>query len=340
MSYRDDFKKVLSHQEVHPLPYSVKFTIESKALMKSKYGENFDPVLDTGSYVVASHTNNGWEEVEPGYFKDYFGVIWNKTQDKTLGVVDNPPLKSASFEGFEFPDPQNIPVYGFIEADQKKYPDHFHMLSIGFSLFERAWSLVGMADLLTYFFTDPNFVKDLMEKITEYNIAVIKRGAEMGVDCIHLGDDWGSQHGPLISPDMWREFIAPTFSKTCQVAKDAGLLVSLHCCGNVEEIMPDIVEAGVDVFDPFQPEAMDVWKLRDNFKDKISFWGGLSVQELMPFGTAEEVKAETIKLLSEMAPGGGYILSPAHSLTGDIPLENIEAFLDVARNQERYLVKI
>ncbi len=333
MTKREAFQKVLRHEEVKPVPFSVKFTVEAKEKMVAKYGPDFDAVVDTGSYVVASHTNNGWEEIQPGHFKDYFGVVWNKTKDRTLGIVEDPPIKEPTIDGFEFPDPEKIPVYGFIEEDQKKYPDHFHMVSIGFTLFERAWSLVGMEELMMYFITDPEFIKELLEKITEYNIGVIRRAAKLGVDAVHFGDDWGSQHGPLISPDMWREFIKEPFKRTCDAAKEEGLLVSLHCCGNVEPIMDDIFECGVDVFDPFQPEAMDVWELREKYRGKMSFWGGLSVQKTMPYGTEDDVRTETKKLLNEMAPGGGYILSPAHSISGDVSIENIEAFLDVAQNQ-------
>lgn len=333
MTRRDAFEAVLSHQEVTPVPYSVKFTVEAYERYAAHLGGDFDPVEDTGSYVVASHTNNGWEEVQPGHFRDYFGVIWNKTRDRTLGVVDNPPLQGASFDGYSFPDPATIPVYDFIGTNAERYPDRFHMVSIGFSLFERAWSLVGMENLLMYFMIEPAFVQDLLARITEYNIAVIRRAAELGVDCVHFGDDWGSQHGPLIAPDTWREFVKPPFVQTCRAAKDAGLLVSQHSCGNVVDLLPDMVEAGVDVFDPFQPEAMDIWSLREQYRGKLAFWGGLSVQETLPHGTVEDVTREGRRLLEEMAPGGGYIFAPSHSLTGDIPPQNVDAFLELARNQ-------
>ena len=315
------------------MPFSIKFTVEAKEKMVAKHGPDFNAVADTGCFVVASHTNNGWEEVQPGHFKDYFGVVWNKTTDRTLGVVDQPPISEPTLEGFTFPDPADIPVYDFIKKDQAAYPDHFHMVSIGFMLFERAWSLVGMQELMMYFITDPEFIHELLDRITDYNIGIIRRAAKLGVDCVHFGDDWGSQHGPLISPDMWREFVKKPFRRTCVAAKEEGLIISLHCCGNVEPLMDDIVECGVDVFDPFQPEAMDIWALRKTYRGKLAFWGGLSVQKTMPYGTPADVRAETEKLLTDMAQGGGYILSPAHSLSGDVPIENIEAFLDVAQNQ-------
>jgi uroporphyrinogen decarboxylase len=333
MNYKKDFIKVLNHKEVKPVPFSIKFTVESLERYRGYLGRSFDPVLDSGSYVIASHTNNGWEEVKPGYFKDYFGVIWNKTVDKTLGIADDSIIKSPSLDGFAFPDAENLPVYKFIEENNRKYPGHFHMVSIGFTLFERAWALTGMAELMIYMLVEPAFVHDLLDRITEYNLKLIGNAASIGIDCLHTADDWGSQNGLMISKDLWMEFIGPRFKKTCMFAKSKGLLVSHLCCGNVEEIIPDLIECGVDVFDPFQPEAMDIWKLRDIHRGKISFWGGLSVQRTLPYGNKSDVERETLDLLTRMAPGGGYILSPSHSLTGDIPPENIEAFLYMANNQ-------
>lgn len=334
MSYKEDIKSVLDHKEVFPVPYSVKFTKEALNNLNDHFHREFDPIKDTGSYVTVSHTNNGWNEVKPGYFMDYFGVVWNKTIDTTLGTVDIPPLKNASFGNYNFPDPKKIPVYSFIIENNKKHPDLFHMLSIGFTLFERAWSLVGMENLLIYFLTEPDFVHELLDRITEYNIGVIKMAvATGGIDCVHFGDDWGSQHGLLISKEMWQEFIQPRFEKTCRYAKKLGLLVSLHSCGKVDVLIPEMIHCGVDVLDPFQPEIMDVFKIKKQYEGKMAFWGGLSVQNTLPQGTVEEVKRESRKLLDKLGPGGGYIFAPSHSITRDVPVENIMAFLEMARNQ-------
>jgi uroporphyrinogen decarboxylase len=335
MKKKDAFIRAIAHQDVFPVPYSVKFTVEAKEKLLGYLGKEVDLTGFTGSYVVASHTNNGWKEVKPGFYQDYFGIVWNKTVDKTLGIVDYPPLRKASFDGYTFPDPENIPVYKFINENIRNYPDLFHMVSIGFSLFERGWSLTGMENLMLYLMLEPAFVHDMFAKITEYNIGVIRRSAELGVDCVHVGDDWGTQNGLLVGIDMWREFVKPYFHKTCQAAREAGLLVSLHCCGKVDELIPEMIECGVNVFDPFQPEVMDIWHLREQYRNKIAFWGGLSVQQLMPYGSVEDVKKESKRLLELMAPGGGYIFAPSHSLTGDIPVQNILAFLEMAQGGEK-----
>lgn len=334
MTRKESFKMSLARKIAAPVPFSVKFTVEARKRYSCYIGRTFNEVEDSGTYVVVSHTNNGWWELRPGYFRDYFGVVWNKTVDRTLGVVEEPLIVEPSIDSYDFPSPGNLPVYRFIEENNRKYPEHFHMLSIGFTLFERAWSLTGMEQLMIWMISEPGFIHELLDEITKYNIGVIEKAAGMGgIDCVHFGDDWGSQHGPLIAPEMWREFIKPRFKRTCDAARRHGLYVSLHSCGNVEALIPDMIDCGVDVFDPFQPEAMDIWKLYREYRERIAFWGGLSVQKTFPYGSPDDVRNEGIRLLKEMGGKGGYILAPSHSLSGDVPPENIKAFLDLANNQ-------
>lgn len=334
MTRKQTIKALANHKPLHPVPHCIRFTkdaLEKYRLFKNK---DFDPVLDTGSYIVASHTNNGWTEIRPGYWRDYFGVTWNKTRDTTLGIVDEILIKGPSFKGYDFPDPGNIPVYRFIPENDKKYPDRFHTLSIGFALFERAWSLVGMENLMVWMLQEPGFVHDLLDRITEYNIEVIKTAVSAGnIDGVYLGDDWGAQHGLLISPGLWREFIKSRYQLICNTAHTKGMMVFLHSCGKVEELIPDMIECGTDVFNPFQPEVMDIWKIKRQYQGKLAFWGGLSVQHTLPHGSSADVIDEGKKLLNEMGDQGGYIFSPSHALTDDIPVENMEVLIELANNQ-------
>ncbi len=337
MDHKRAIREVISHRNVRPVPYTIRFTVEAHENIRRYLGKDFDPVTYTGSYVVASHTNHGWEEVRPGYFRDYFGVVWNKTLDRTLGVVEDPPLKDFDFSEFRFPDPDRIPVYRFVKENNLKYPGRFHQLSIGFFLFERAWSLVGMENLMMRMMSDPGAVGELLDRIADYNIGIIKNAAGMGVDSMHFGDDWGTQKGLMIGADLWREFIKPRYQRICRAATSRGLIVSQHSCGQIEELIPDMIECGVSIFNPFQPEVMDIWKVREKYRGKITFWGGLSIQKTLPMGSPGDVRNETIRLIRDMAPGGGYILAPSHAITGDVPVENIMEFLRVVRTQENHI---
>jgi uroporphyrinogen decarboxylase len=114
----------------------------------------------------------------------------------------------------------------------------------------------------------------------------------------------------------------------------AGLPVTIHSCGDVDELFPELIEIGLDVFNPFQPEVMDVYEMKNKYGDKLTFWGGLSTQKTLPYGTPDDVKKEAKRLMQEIGAGGGYILSPAHAIPKDAPAENIAALIETVTKQQ------
>jgi uroporphyrinogen decarboxylase len=340
MNKKQALREAIEFKPVFPVPYVIRFTIEAEEKYRIYLDGKFDPVADTGTYAVLSQTNSGWEALRPGFYRDYFGVVWNKTKDKTLGIVEDPPIKKPDLKGFNFPATDSLPVYVYQEENNRLYPDHFHILSIGFTLFERAWSLVGMENLMTWMLTEPAFVHDLLGRITEYNIGLIRTSASIGgIDCVRFGDDWAGQQGLLFGRELWLEFIKPGLKEMAATARKEGLYVAQHCCGRMDELIPDMIDMGIRLFDPFQPEVMQVDKVFEKYHGKIAFMGGLSIQQTMPYGTPDDVFNESLHLLSSLGKRGGYVFSPAHALTQDIPAANIETLINLARNQEYYLGK-
>lgn len=155
------------------------------------------------------------------------------------------------------------------------------------------------------------------------------------LDGVLLGSDWGSQKSLLMSPAIWRERIKPGELKEYALIKEAGKDVWIHSCGNVEAIMPDLVEMGVDVLNPLQPECMDILNIKSRFGDKLAFWGGISTQRTLPNGTPDEVRAVTRQTILEMSRGGGYIAAPSQNLQDDVPVENMLALLSELANYRR-----
>ena len=135
---------------------------------------------------------------------------------------------------------------------------------------------------------------------------------------------------------LWRAFIQPALRRMYEPVKAAGKYLSIHSCGDVDELFDDLVEMGLNCFNPFQPEVMDVWSLLPAYRGRLAFHGGLSTQRTLPFGSVEEVRDETRRLL-ELGRQGGYIFAPAHDVEGDVPLENMLAFIDMVQSQPRYV---
>jgi uroporphyrinogen decarboxylase len=155
------------------------------------------------------------------------------------------------------------------------------------------------------------------------------------IDGFLLGSDWGGQRGLLISPPQWRRFIKHTEATCYDIVRGAGKHLWVHSCGKIEQIIPDLIECGLQGLNPVQSEVMDIGELKENFGADLTFWGGVSTQTVLPYGTPEEVKEDVQRTIDIMAPGGGYVLGPSQSMQEDVPLENILAFLEVAKAHAR-----
>ena len=144
------------------------------------------------------------------------------------------------------------------------------------------------------------------------------------------------QRGLQMGPVMWRKFIYPVLKRMYSVVREAGKYVMIHSCGDVDELFDDLIEIGVDCFNPFQPEVMDVTSLIHQYRGRLAFHGGLSTQRTLPYGSSNDVRKETEYLL-ELGRDGGYIFAPAHDIEGDVPLENMLAFIETVQQQPGYL---
>lgn len=227
--------------------------------------------------------------------------------------------------------------YSNIEKLCDKYSYYAVMGGAWSPIFCTASGLIGMETLMVKMYDDPGFVHLFLKRINDLfyeQSARIFEAANGKMDIFFMGDDYGTQRGLIMSEEMWDEFYALHVARLFSLAKDFGIKVMLHSCGSVIRLIPRLIELGMDALDPVQVRAADMEPeiLKAQFGDAITFHGGVDTQRLLPFGTAEEVRAETKRLIEIFGCGGGYILAPSQEFLPDIPLENIIAMYEVGRN--------
>lgn len=203
------------------------------------------------------------------------------------------------------------------------------------TIFELAWYLRGMDRFMEELICGEELAKALLDQLTEIRVGMAHRYAACGVDVLMLGDDVATQLDMMLSPALWRATIKPRLAEVIQAAKSVNpeLLIFYHGDGNMERIVPDLIDIGVEILNPVQPECMDPLRMKQLFGDKLAFWGCIGTQTTMPFGSPQEVKDQVRELIATVGRGGGLLLAPTHTLEPDVPWANVEAFLDAVRNQ-------
>lgn len=332
MSKREIVRMVLAGETPPYVPWSCGFTQPAVLKLRAHFG-TVDLEVALQNHIVKLGSDIGFfETIGPDRVQDVFGVVWNRRIDKDIGMVEGRSLPEPTLAGFKWPNPCDSRFFADIPAKLDAYGDRFRVFQIGFSLFERAWTLRGLETLLMDFIEHPHFVDELLNHIADYNIAQIRQALQYEIDAVYFGDDWGQQRGLQMGARHWRRFILPALKRMYGAVRQAGKFVMIHSCGDVDELFDDLIQAGVNCFNPFQPEVMDIWCLLPRYRGRLAFHGGLSTQRTLPLGSVEEVRQETRRLL-EFGREGGYIFAPAHDVQGDVPLENMLAFLEIVQEQ-------
>lgn len=229
--------------------------------------------------------------------------------------------------------------------DPKKATLLFHMPSKRYKVawlfsvfFENHWTIRGMENTLMDFYLYPDEVKRLYRAMCDYHKGIIKRcKEELHADAVFFGDDMGTQNGPFFSPEIFREFFFPLWKEMIDYAHSLGLQVWLHSCGDVTLFIPMFIEAGLDVLHPIQKYAMDQEKVFEEYHDKIGFFYGFDVQQVIPFGTADEVEAEckrTMDLFSQAK--GRLVYTAGNAFAGDCKPECFDRLMKVSHTYNPY----
>lgn len=225
-----------------------------------------------------------------------------------------------------FPSAQSPCLFPQVGQKGEKY----RLIHWWYWLFERLWSLRGMENSLTDFYTDPESIHRLFERLTDFYCDVLDRAKkELDADGVFLSDDIGTQTGPFFSLELFQEFFKPYYKRFIEKAHSLSMHVWMHSCGNIELYLPELIEIGLDVIHPIQKHTMDEAEIARRYGDQICILAGFDVQQTIPYGTPDQVRAEARHLIDTFArPNGRFMLTMGNGITPDCPLESLEALFD------------
>jgi hypothetical protein len=296
--------------------------------LQSRFRSDIAAYGQSGDHLQPPVTENGVTR-----YIDEWGTGWE--DDGHGGKTEGYPLEAGYdlLDSYRFPDPED--PKRFVRAD-KELPNaggRYTKGSVWFTLFERLWMLRGFNNMLMDPYVDEVNFSRLRDRILEINLSLIDHWIERKVHAVYFSDDWGCQRGLLMNPDDWRKFYKPAYAAMFDRVRRGGSHVWMHLCGDVTEIIPDLIECGLNVLNPVQPQAMDVRRLSREFGGKVCFWGGVDVQGTLIRGTQEDVKQEVRNLVDLFGRfNGGYIGGTSHSVMPETPLDNViamyEAFVE------------
>jgi len=259
--------------------------------------------------------------------------------------ITGSPLKGASLadlRAFRWPEPRvdDSALEAWVARARQLHEDGRYVVVAGhpvYGILELGCWMCGYDDFLFRMAAEPDFVRAFFDKVLEIQLAVIEtyyRALGPWIDLTTSGDDFGTQAGPLISPQMFEDLVAPCFSERVRRTREIGdCLYWHHSCGSVEKLLDRLVACGIDILNPVQTSAadMDPKVLKERYGDRVVFWGGVDVQQFLPRVSPEEVPAHVEELIEVLGRGGGYVMAPAHEIQDDVPAENIVAWIETAR---------
>ena len=281
------------------------------------------------------------------YYTDEWGIGWRRVRyagDCYYTEPTNHPLSDAKkLDSFELPNFAEEQRYTEIQGLLTRYGSEYVIIAeVACTLFELSWYLRGLQRVLMDFVNNKDFMHEYLAKLRQWIETAGKKLASMGVDVIFVGDDFGMQDRMLVSPQVFRDFFKPIYAELFQEFKkiNPDVKIAFHTDGDVEPILPDFVEIGVDILNPVQPQSMDPAHLKKRFGKKLTFWGTLDNQHTVPFGSAGEVEKEVLQRLRDVAPGGGLIIGPAHNVQPITPIDNLRTIYGTVMDKGRYPISL
>jgi uroporphyrinogen decarboxylase len=353
MNHRERVQTALDHKKTDRPPFQATFVPEFAERLKKEFKLNVPEPYDFHSfrwstYELEKATGQDILQAGIGWFAGYneftkpwvdeWGVQWAVDTYKTpfgngiyTTVKKGPLADESKLSSYIPPDPNRPELYTNLKRLIKEYKkDYYIMGRVHCTIYETSWALRGYEQLLMDLYINPDLANAILDIPYKYHLAVAKKMAQEGVDMIWIGDDMGQQQGLLMELDTWRTFFKPRMANIISEVKkiNKDIKVAYHTDGDNMDLIPDLIEIGLDVLNPIQAECMDPAKVKKLYGDKLSFFGAIAVQSTLPFGTPQDVKNEYKLRLETIGKDGGWICAPTHHVQLDTPMENFFALMD------------
>lgn len=308
--------------------------------------------LDVDAVLITPYAPYNYKdtEFEDGSYIDEWGIkAVKKPKDSIYYSFGTHPLGGAVSIGdisrYKFPDAVNSGRFRKLKEriDYLYNNTDFAIIgSSGVSVFERSWYLRGLENIFNDMFFNKKLLHILFNRISDYCLAKAEKFLDIVGDYIQVyftGDDLGTQHGPLMSTALYREFVKPYHKKIYGFIKSkTKAKIIIHSCGSIYDFLPDLIDAGIDGINPVQTTAfkMEPGRLKRDFGSELIFWGGIDTQKILPFGTEEDLKNEIINKIEALASGGGYVLAAVHAIQPDVKPQRVLKMIKLAKEYGRY----
>lgn len=351
MTHRERVIAALDHRRPDRCPMQVSFTPEFaerlRADLRLKGQRIHNPHGGGNTYALERAlgedmllTSVGWansyyQDEKP--YTDEWGVGWRPIGYETpfgpghyTEIAGHPLADPHALESYQPPDPDRPELYSEARRMIQKFGDEYWIVGVTVTtIFETAWALRGLEQLLVDMVTDPDLAEAILDIPFRYHLQAARNLTELGVDMIWTGDDIGGQTSMIFSPELWRKFLKPRMAEFFRTLKaiNPRIKIAYHSDGNILPVIPELIEIGVDVLNPVQPACMDPEKLKNEFGERLCFWGSIDEQYTLPFGTVEEVRREVYHRIATIGRDGGLIIGPTHHVQLDTPMENFWAMI-------------
>jgi uroporphyrinogen decarboxylase len=288
---------------------------------------------------------------------DTFVTEWGFTVKRPEGglyydIIKSPLLEAEieDLDRYPWPDPHDPGRIAGVAKEAKELFEQTDYAIFGPGMeggfFELSWYLRGIERFFMDLIENKEFVHALFRKLLDYRKALLGRyldAAGKYLDVVYYGDDIAMQTGPLMSLGLYRELVKPYQKELFSFIKEkTEAKLFYHTCGSVVKYLDDLIEIGVDIINPVQVSAkdMDTAMLKQNYGNRLVFWGGIDTQHVLPFGTEEEVEEEVKRRIKDLAPGGGYVLGPVHNVQPDVPPQNLVRVFQAASQYGVYPIRL